>query len=175
MALGREGISRVCTITLCDYNIGDLREIMQEISDLGIERMRVWEATGSGRGFAPLSGSLVSLFQHSAELASDLGYSYVVSYDPAYPGDGGVACPQLSNLYMHINSKGKLLFCGVVEEAPVIADVLKDSPQEILEKYLAFNKAVLGDRKPWCPAREFPENEEMSPLPLVVDRLSNSY
>jgi len=45
------GIDVVGTVTVGAYNLKDINSIFKELDDIGVSRLRVWEATGLGNAF----------------------------------------------------------------------------------------------------------------------------
>lgn len=153
--LSAVGIETTTTITVGRYNLPHIDEIMAEAAHLGVTRLRVWEATGYGNPFRK-GETAKEIFEHCQEAAAQLGYTHCLSYDPEFRGDVWVPCLQFSNLFMYINSHGKLEFCGAVANTVEIADFLNPewSGEQIRQAYLARNAALLGNDKPYCVARE---------------------
>ena len=151
-ALLRHGVEVVAMTTVGRYNLDRIGEIFAEAAALGVTRLRVWETSGRGRRY--LEGlSAKAVFETCAAEAERLGYVHSLSYDPEYEGDVTVPCLQLSNLYMYIDTSCRVRFCGAVEEGPIIADALHDTPDEIMTRYLETNRRMLAEGKPWCLAR----------------------
>jgi MoaA/NifB/PqqE/SkfB family radical SAM enzyme len=149
------GIETAANITVGKYNLPHIAEIMREAAELNVTRLRVWETTGYGTPY--LKGlEAQSIFQYCREAAQQLGYEHCLSYDPAYQGDVSVACLQFSNLFMYIDSHGKLNFCGAVPNTVQLADFLDPalSGTQIQAIYLRKNEELLGGRDPYCVARE---------------------
>jgi MoaA/NifB/PqqE/SkfB family radical SAM enzyme len=149
------GIETTANITVGKYNLPYIDEIMKEAADLNVTRLRVWETTGYGTPY--LKGlEAKHIFDLCREAAGRLGYGHCLSYDPAYEGDVSVACLQFSNLYMYINSHGKLNFCGAVPNTVEYADFLAPrlSGEDIRQIYLRRNKELLGDNQAYCVSRE---------------------
>ena len=149
------GIGEVTTtFTIGAYNIKDMPDLFDEASALGVERLRVWETTGRGKPWLR-DKEAVEIFTAAEKTARERGYNDVLSYDPEYPAQREIACPQLANVFMYITAQAKVRFCCAVpggKELEII-DVVKHEPEEILKAYLAYNKRVQGNRKPWCVAR----------------------
>ena len=165
--LRRAGVDEVAaTFTVGAYNMKDLPELFDEASALGVERLRVWETTGRGKPWLR-DKQAVEIFTAAEEAARERGYNDVLSYDPQYPAQREMFCPQLANIAMYITAEAKVRFCGAVpggKEMEII-DILNHEPDEILAAYLAYNKRVQGNRKPWCVARlGFNPEEHQAPL-----------
>jgi len=147
------GIDVVATVTVGAFNITEVNNIFKELDDLGVTRLRVWEATGYGNQFRK-GLSARDIFDICADEAKELGYKYIQSYDPEFAGDVGVPCPSLSKLYMYVKADSTLSYCGVVpllRDTP-IADFKIDSAPDILNKYISFVESMKSD-KPYCAAR----------------------
>ena len=165
------GIETTVTITVGKYNLEHIDAIMQEAADLGVTRLRVWEATGLGNSFRK-GLEAQAIFDRCRLAAHRLGYTHCLSYDPVYEGDVSVGCIQFANLYMYIDSRGKLWFCGAVPGAEEFADFL-DPLQDgaaIREKYLTRNAEILGQDAPYCAARD--GITQVSTSPVTWDRRS---
>lgn len=149
------GMEVTTTITVGRYNLPHIDEIMQEAAALGVSRLRVWEATGLGNAWRK-GVEAVNIFERCREAAEKLGYDHTLSYDPIYTGDVTVPCIQLSNLTMCIDSHCKLVFCKAVPEHFEMVNFLdlNLSGEDIRQTYLRINREVLGDRDPYCAARE---------------------
>jgi len=154
--LASAGIETVASITVGKYNIGDIDAIMKEADDLGTTRMRVIDATGRGVKWRKMD--LIELFDTCKTAANKLGYNYTLSYDPVYEGDITIPCVQLSNLFMDINTRGKLQYCGAVLPIIEIIDFLNDSPEDILKAYKDIN-AEYSKGGIYCKAREVTVDE----------------
>ena len=147
------GIDLVGTVTVGAYNFSEVRDIFRELSDLGVSRLRVWEATGYGNRFRK-DKEATDIFEACENEAKQLGYNYVQSYDPAYEGDIGVKCLSLSKIFVYISANSQVLYCGAVpslREKP-ISDFKTDTAQDILEKYNNMMDSMAGGQ-PYCAAR----------------------
>jgi len=155
-------IDTVATVTVGEFNIKDLPEIFKELDDLGISRIRVWEATGLGNKFRK-NRSAKEIFQACQEEASKLGYNFTQSYDPDFNGDVGVACLSLSKLFMYIKSDSTVLYCGAVPSLlnTPVADFKTQSAPEILESYNTFIDSM-NTGTPYCAARSVPQEVEFN-------------
>jgi len=140
------------TVTVGEYNLFSIGEIFREAVDLGVTRLRVWDATGVGKDFCK-GMEPTKIFEHCRREAAALGYHHCLSYDPCFKGDITIPCLQFSGLYMYIDPACHLRFCGAVKKGPVITNMLAESPETILKKYLAVNRSILKDNRPWCVAR----------------------
>ena len=161
ICLEQVGIETTATITVGKYNLPYIDEIMQEAAELHVTRLRVWEATGLGTPFLKdLEATFI--FDRCREAAAQLGYIHCLSYDPVYQGDVTVPCLQFSNLFMYINSRGKLDFCGAVPNPQELADFLDPrlTGNDIRQTYLRRNKEILGSNAPYCASREGFRGEE---------------
>lgn len=145
------GIEVTATVTVGEYNLCSVEEIFSEVAALGVTRIRVWEATGRGKLFC--KSSAYSVFEYCKSVALKLGYGNCLSYDPVFPAETHIKCLQLSGLYMYISVKGELVFCGAVEDGPVIADMVNQASDEILRRYNLTNMNMLSGGEPWCVAR----------------------
>jgi len=147
------GIDVVGTVTVGAYNLRDISDIFKELDTIGVSRLRVWEATGVGNKFRK-ELEAKQIFDHCTESAAKFGYTYIQSYDPIVEGDVGVKCLSLSKLYMYINSKCQVIYCGAVESEldKPFSDFKTDSPKEILTNYINYMDSKQRD-KPYCAAR----------------------
>lgn len=153
--LAQVGVETTATITVGKYNLPYIDEIMQEAAAFDVTRLRVWETTGHGVPF--LKGlEAGAIFDRCREAAAKLGYTHCLSYDPVYEGDVTVPCLQFSNLFMYIDSYGKLNFCGAVPEIRQLGDFLDPnlSGEEIRRLYLRKNEEILGGKPIYCASRE---------------------
>ena len=146
------GIEVTATVTVGRYNLTGIGEIFRELADLGVTRLRVWDATGVGKKYCK-GLEVVEIFAHCRREAAALGYVHCLSYDPSFEGDITIPCLQLAGLYMYIDTDCRLRFCGATRKGPVIADMLADAPEAILHKYDAVNRGILKGHRPWCVAR----------------------
>ncbi len=146
------GIEVAATVTVGKYNFSAIGEIFREVADLGVTRLRVWDATGVGKKFCD-GLEVAEIFARCRREAAALGYVHCLSYDPSFEGDITIPCLQLAGLYMYVDAACRLRFCGAVKKGPLIADMLVDSPEAILNKYLAVNQGILKGYRPWCVAR----------------------
>jgi len=142
------GIETVATVTVGAYNLKDVPEIFKELSDLGTERLRVWETTGRGNAWRK-DKEAVDIFQYCQDTAKELGFIYTQSYDPEFKAESFVDCPASSKMYMYINSDSELRFCSAKDS---YIDSFKTSDVDtILQNYNNFmNKSI----KHKCLARE---------------------
>ncbi len=149
------GLEVTATITVGQYNLVKIPEMFAELNDAGLSRFRIWESTGRGN---PWRRGLeaVEIFEKCREAAARLGFTFIQSYDPEYEGDTGVKCPPMSNLYLHINTAGKLRFCPAVLKDKDVADFLSDPVGEILENFSSNNQMLLSENggEAWCVARQ---------------------
>jgi MoaA/NifB/PqqE/SkfB family radical SAM enzyme len=145
-------IETVANITLSDMNYSYLKEIFKEASELEVSRIRVWEATGSGKNCLQ-SNNIELLFDHCHEIAKSLGYPHVLSYDPKYKRGVHVPCLKLSNKFMFVDVHGQLLFCGAIpqKKSQIISDFKTDSKDKIIQNYIKANDRYFGLHD--CPAR----------------------
>lgn len=149
----RLGIDVVGTVTIGAYNLKEVPEIFEELDQIGVSRLRVWEATGHGNKFRK-DKEAVEIFNACEIEAKKLGYNYIQSYDPEYYGNIGVNCLSLSKLFMYINSEGQVVYCGAVptlRDKP-FSDFKTDTAKEILNNYIDNMDSMKGD-KPYCAAR----------------------
>lgn len=149
------GLEVTATITVGQYNLAKIPEMFSELNDAGLSRFRIWESTGRGN---PWRRGLeaVEIFEVCRTAAARLGFTFIQSYDPEYEGDTGIKCPPMSDLYLHINTAGKLRFCPAVLRDADVADFLSDPVKDILEKFSSNNRSLLAqnDGKAWCVARQ---------------------
>lgn len=149
------GIEVTVTVTVGRYNVADLPDVFGEAVELGVTRLRVWEATGRGSAFRR-GVAAKEIFQQARSAAATLGFVHVLSYDPVFEGDVTIPCPQLANLIMHISSEGTLNFCSALAEPLPIVDCLDPgvSADDILARYLDANRQIRGDSTgSFCAAR----------------------
>lgn len=149
------GIDEIATtFTVGAYNMKELPELFDEASSLDVERIRVWETTGYGKKWLR-DKKAVEIFAAAEDAARERGYHDVLSYDPEYPAQRNVPCPQFANVVMYITAQSQVRFCGAVpggDELNII-DMLTRTPEDIIATYLAFNRKIQGSNKPWCVAR----------------------
>lgn len=152
-AVKKCGIDVVGTVTVGAYNLKEIKEIFKELDDLNVSRLRVWEATGHGNKFRK-DKEATEIFKACEKEAKDLGYTYTQSYDPEYYGDIGVNCLSLSKLYMYINSRSQVIYCGAVPQLldKPISDFKTDTSEAILDSYINTMNSMKKD-KPYCAAR----------------------
>jgi len=146
-------VSTVGSLTVGAYNLSDLPSIFTEMSELGLDRLRVWETTGFGNKFMK-DLEAKAIFEEASLQASILGYNYTQSYDPVFDGNIGVDCLALSGLFMYINNKCEHIFCGAVvnQLGNALSNILIDSPETILANQIKFNNDH-REGKPYCMAR----------------------
>ena len=152
-AVKKLGIDVVGTVTVGAYNLKEIQDIFKELDDIGVSRLRVWEATGYGNNFRK-DKEAEEIFAACEKEAKALGYTYTHSYDPAYYGDVGVNCLSLSKLFMYINANSQVIYCGAVPELldKPISDFKTDNAETILDSYINNMNSMKGD-KPYCAAR----------------------
>lgn len=145
------GIESVCTVTVGAYNFNSIDEIFDEISDLGLDRIRVWESTGKGNKWRK-DKEVKEIFNKCKESASNLGYNFVQSYEPEVVGDVNAHCPAQMQMFMYINSKSELIFCPATDQLldKPIASFKNDTSSKILLSYKSFMNSVGAG----CLARE---------------------
>jgi MoaA/NifB/PqqE/SkfB family radical SAM enzyme len=150
----KAGLETVGTLTVGAYNLKDVDIIFKEMSDLGIERLRVWEATGKGNKWRK-DKEAIEIFNICKDVANNLGFNFVQSYDPNFEGDVGVKCIPLSKVGVYIDAKSNLIFCPATEQLldKPIASFLTDSAKTITTNFNNFVDKELkkGFR---CLARE---------------------
>jgi MoaA/NifB/PqqE/SkfB family radical SAM enzyme len=149
-----QGIEVTTTTVVGKYNLGEVEAVFAEAAGLGVDRLRVWEATGRGNPWRK-NVEAREIFEHCQAVARRYGYHHTLSYDPEFEGDVTVACPQMSGMHMYINSQGQLRFCGAVPggDELVAADLTRDSAAAVLEAYRLQNEEVLAGGSMYCPAR----------------------
>jgi len=135
----KSGLETVCTVTIGAYNLGDIDSIFKEISDFGVDRIRIWEATGRGNKWRK-DKEAKEIFDKCKVSAGNLGFNFVQSYDPEMIGDVNAHCPAQMKMYMYINSKSELMFCAGMDQTleKPITSFISDSPEDILYKYKKF-------------------------------------
>jgi len=147
-------IETVGTVTVGAYNLKDIDSIFKEMSDLGVTRLRVWEATGKGNKWRK-DKEAKEIFEICKTSASKLGFNFIQSYDPDFVGHVGTQCPPLSKVGIYVDAKSNLIFCPATEQLldKPIASFLTDSAKTITSNFNAFIDKELkkGFR---CLARE---------------------
>ena len=153
----KENLEVTATITVGQYNLSKIPELFRELSDVGLQRFRIWETTGRGNPWRK-GLEAVSIFEFCREEAAKLGFNFVQSYDPEFKGNTGSPCPPMSGLHLHINSKGKLRFCPAVLHGADVADFVSDTPERLLAQYRGNNERLLAMNggNSWCVARGEP-------------------
>jgi MoaA/NifB/PqqE/SkfB family radical SAM enzyme len=146
----KAGIETVGTVTVGAYNLKDIDSIFKEMSDLGVSRLRVWEATGKGNKWRK-DKEAKEIFDICKNSASALGFNFVQSYDPDIVGDVNAHCP--AQMFMYINSDSELIFCPATDQLldKPIASFKEDTYQAIQDKYSAFMSSLSSGT---CLARE---------------------
>lgn len=131
-----QGIDTVGTVTVGKYNLDNISDIFEELSNLGVTRLRVWEATGLGNKFKK-DLEAKEIFNQCWIAATELGYNYTHSYDPEFIGNAGVPCLSLSKLFIYLSSKCEVIYCGAVPSMldKPFANFLTDSAEDISKKY----------------------------------------
>lgn len=165
-----QGIEVTTTTVVGKYNLSAVDAIFSEAAALGVDRLRVWEATGRGNPWRK-NVEAREIFAHCQAVAARLGYTHTLSYDPEFRGDVTVPCPQMSGMHMYITSQATLRFCGAVPGGPELeaADLLTTGAEEIVAAYRALNERVLGGKDMWCPARlGLAEAVDAAPVPVTA-------
>ena len=141
-------------MTVGAYNLKDISNIFKEMSDLGISRLRVWEATGKGNKWRK-DKEAKEIFDKCKDAASELGFNFVQSYDPEVVGDVNAHCPSMMKMYMYINSNSELLFCPATEQLldSPIASFKEDNCNKIMSEYEMFMDTISSNGV-YCPARD---------------------
>lgn len=149
------GIESVCTVTVGAYNFNSIDEIFDEISDLGLDRIRVWESTGKGNKWRK-DKEVKEIFNKCKESASNLGYGFIQSYEPEVEGDVEAHCPAMMKMFMYINSKSELQFCPATEQLfdDPIASFKHSTYPQLLVKYEKYMDNLYNDGGIRCVARE---------------------
>lgn len=170
IAVAKSPIEAVCCLTVGKYNLSQTESIFNEMVDLGVTRLRVWETTGFGNSFRQ-NLEAKEIFDKTTELANKLGFNYLQSYDPLVEGDVGVACLALSKLFMYVNYKGEHIFCGAVPSQldKPISNLITDSIEDIHIHHDAFVKLHTRD-KPYCMARE----DTGKPITISVSEITKA-
>jgi len=150
----KAGLETVCTVTIGAYNLGDIDSIFKEISDFGVDRIRIWEATGKGNKWRK-DKEAKEIFDKCKDSASKLGFNFIQSYDPEMNGDVNAHCPAQMKMFMYINSKSELIFCPATDQLldKPIASFKEDTDRSILNKYKEFMDETSKDGIS-CLARE---------------------
>ena len=148
----KAGVETVGTVTVGAYNLKDIDGIFKEMSDLGVSRLRVWEATGKGNKWRK-DKEAKEIFDICKNSASALGFNFVQSYDPDIVGDVNAHCPAQMQMFMYINSDSELIFCPATDQLldKPIASFKEDTYQAIQNKYSAFMNSLSAGT---CLARE---------------------
>ena len=148
----KAGVETVGTVTVGAYNLKDIDSIFKEMSDLGVSRLRVWEATGKGNKWRK-DKEAKEIFGICKNSASALGFNFVQSYDPDIVGDVNAHCPAQMQMFMYINSASELIFCPATDQLlnKPIASFKEDTYQAIQNKYSAFMSSLSSGT---CLARE---------------------
>ena len=148
----KAGVETVGTVTVGAYNLKDIDSIFKEMSDLGVSRLRVWEATGKGNKWRK-DKEAKEIFDICKNSASALGFNFVQSYDPDIVGDVNAHCPAQMQMFMYINSASELIFCPATDQLlnKPIASFKEDTYQAIQNKYSAFMSSLSSGT---CLARE---------------------
>jgi MoaA/NifB/PqqE/SkfB family radical SAM enzyme len=135
----KAGLETVCTVTVGAYNLNDVDSIFKEISDLGVDRIRMWETTGKGNKWRK-DIEAKEIFDRCKISASRLGFDFVQSYDPEMNGDVNAHCPAQMKMFMYINSESELIFCPATDQLldTPIASFKSDTYGRILGKYKSF-------------------------------------
>jgi len=147
------GTEVVGSLTAGSYNLNSVQAIFEELSDMNVSRLRVWETTGFGNHFKKDTETVV-IFNKAAEAASKLGYNYTQSYEPLVKGDLHVPCIAMKGMAMHINTKCEHIFCGAVvnQLSNPLSNLLVDDADSILLNYTNFISKHKEDR-PFCMSR----------------------
>ena len=148
----KAGIETVGTVTVGAYNLKDIDIIFKELSDFGVDRLRVWETTGKGNKWRK-DKEAKEIFEICKESARALGFGFVQSYDPDMDGDVNAHCPAKIKMFMYINSASELVFCPATDQLldKPIASFKTDTYQAIQNKYTKFMDGVPSGV---CLARE---------------------
>jgi MoaA/NifB/PqqE/SkfB family radical SAM enzyme len=148
------GLETVCTVTVGAYNLGDIDSIFKEISEFGVARIRVWEATGKGNKWRK-DKEAKEIFERCKDSAGVLDYNFVQSYDPDITGDVNAHCPAQMQMFMYINSEAELIFCPATDQLldKPIASFKTDTYDTIIRNYKSFMTAASKDGVV-CLARE---------------------
>jgi MoaA/NifB/PqqE/SkfB family radical SAM enzyme len=148
------GLETVGTVTVGAYNLKDIDAIFKELSDLGVDRLRIWETTGKGNKWRK-DKEAKEIFDICKGSASALGFNYVQSYDPDFVGHVGTQCPPLSKVGIYVDAKSNLIFCPASEQLldKPIASFITDSVETISFNFNNFiNKELNKGFR--CLARE---------------------
>jgi MoaA/NifB/PqqE/SkfB family radical SAM enzyme len=142
----KAGLETVCTVTIGAYNLGDIDAIFKEISDFGVDRIRIWEATGKGNKWRK-DKEAKEIFETCRVSASKLGFNFIQSYDPEMNGDVNAHCPAQMKMFMYVNSKSELIFCPATDQLldKPIASFKSDTYGVILNKYTKFMDATSNE------------------------------
>ena len=114
------GITTVVQTVLTKENVGEITDIMDFSRNLGINRIRMWDMTPSGKGkdkiqFAPedYNKCLDKLAKH----AINLGAKNIISYEPTFPNKKynipayHLPCPAKLGLLITIDPDGNVKYC----------------------------------------------------------------
>jgi MoaA/NifB/PqqE/SkfB family radical SAM enzyme len=132
-------LEATATITVGAYNLESISEIVKEVSDIGFDRIRFWEATGVGSSFLKDLNS-DDVFDVCSKESKKNGYLYSHSYDPQYKkADINVPCIQASNLGMYIDYQGMVKYCGATKDSKFITSILDNTSEYVVDAYTEFN------------------------------------
>ena len=148
----KAGLETVGTVTVGAYNLKDIGIIFNELVDLGVDRLRVWETTGKGNKWRK-DKEAKEIFAKCKDEASLLGYNFIQSYDPEVVGDVNAHCPAQMKMFMYVNSSSELIFCPATDQLldKPIASFKTDTYDKIINNYNKFMDSVDGTK---CLARD---------------------
>lgn len=151
----KAGLETVCTVTVGAYNLNSVDDIFKEISEFGVDRIRVWESTGKGNKWRK-DKEVKEIFGKCKESAGELGYNFVQSYEPEVEGDVEAHCPAMMKMFMYINSDAEVIFCPATDQLldKPITSFKTQTYGNILHKYINYMDNLHDDGGIRCLARE---------------------
>jgi MoaA/NifB/PqqE/SkfB family radical SAM enzyme len=157
------GIETVCTVTVGAYNLSDIDITFKEIAALGVDRIRIWEATGKGNKWKK-DKEAIEIFEKCSDEASKLGYTFIQNYDPEFDGDVNAPCPAMIKMFMYVNSKSQLVFCPATDQLLEHSIAcFKSEPHEIiLDKYVMFMDNIRNEGLRCVAREEQPKEQKIS-------------
>jgi MoaA/NifB/PqqE/SkfB family radical SAM enzyme len=143
------GIEATTTTTFGKYNLLEVPAIIDEAISLGVNRVRVWETTGSGSGFLK-DIEISEAFKDIKEYIELQGYANSLSYEPLVTGTLNAHCPTLLGMMITVKVNGDVIYCCAVENKVPITNVLDPNFVTIYLEYMSNIKNKYGI---YCEAR----------------------